>query len=75
MVSHTLRCVIYFFEINIARLKEYIKENGNAIVPATYKSKDGYNFGTWISNIRRGKIKISIKEKKALSELGFCWEI
>ena len=65
----------YFFEQNLSRLKEFIKENGHAKVPAAYKTQDGYNLGSWISNIRLGNIKIGKLQKKALSEVGFLWDI
>lgn len=64
------------FARNVQRLKAYQKEFGHCRVPQSYKTKDGYAFGQWVSRMR---IKhragtLTHTQKQALERAGFLWE-
>ena len=62
------------FLANVELLKQYIQEHGNTRVPAHYVV-DGYNLGTWVSNIRCSYReygnKLTNEQKAILDSLGF----
>ena len=43
------------FEANFEQLQEYVTEYGNAMVPASYVSHDGFKLGSWVSVQRKSK--------------------
>ncbi len=54
-------------------LEDYIKENGNSIVPFEYKTKDNVALGTWVSKQRQAKDTMSQERRDRLEKLGFVW--
>ncbi|MBT7350803.1 hypothetical protein HN803_08580, partial [candidate division WWE3 bacterium] len=54
-------------------LKQYVKDNGNALVPSNYKV-NGFSLGNWISNNRQN-ISIAPDKSKKLNDLGFVWNL
>ena len=58
------------------QLKQYVKQNGSARVPATFKTKEGFNLGQWISVQRRNKDSLSAERKKLLESCtGWSWDL
>jgi len=55
-------------------LKQYIKDNGDALVKGGYKV-DGFNLGNWVSNKRAEKENniLSPERRQKLDDLGFVW--
>ncbi len=55
-------------------LKEYVERNGNALVPNTYKTEDGYLLGRWVGHQRQKKESLTQIQIKKLESLEFCWD-
>ena len=56
-------------------LKNFVLEEGHAIVPRSYKTKDGFALGNWVSAQRTNKKKIKPERKSKLDSLGFVWKL
>jgi hypothetical protein len=54
-------------------LKQYVKDNGDALVPSNYRI-NGFSLGNWVSNNRQNKSTAPDKSKK-LNNLGFVWNL
>jgi superfamily II DNA or RNA helicase len=54
-------------------LKDYIKENGDALVPDKHPYK-GFNLGTWVGNQRARKHLLSIDKVERLNSINFVWD-
>lgn len=65
------------FEEGVSRLKRYIEEYGNALVPYSYKDKDGVLLGKWVSRQRElyHSCRLSADRIAVLNELDFVWEV
>ena len=59
----------WLFERNLKMLTAFKRRNGHVQVPAVWK-EDGYGLGAWLSNIRRGVVKVSPEQKRRLRALG-----
>jgi hypothetical protein len=59
----------WVFERNLKMLTAFKRRNGHVRVPAVWK-EDGYGLGAWLSNIRRGVVKVSPEQKRRLRALG-----
>ena len=55
-------------------LEKYKEQYGDCLVPARFKTLDGYNFGGWISNQRTQKDALPKDRIRRLNELGFVWD-
>jgi Helicase associated domain len=56
-------------------LKTYCKEEGNCLVPATYKTKDGFELGSWVSNQRVRADSVTPDRRDRLESLkGWSWD-
>lgn len=58
---------------------QYYCEKGNLLVPALYKSPDGYKLGQWIQtqrNMKKGTLNgtISQQKEKMLNQIGMVWD-
>jgi superfamily II DNA or RNA helicase len=53
-------------------LEAFRKENGNCVVPFSYKTSDGYRLGGWVN--RQRNRTISADRKARLDALGFIWD-
>lgn len=68
------------WEKNIAALKEYSAEYGNADVKVDYVTESGIALGRWIANLRTwhsGKVKtnyLTPERIKLLNDLGMIWD-
>jgi superfamily II DNA or RNA helicase len=64
------------FQEGFDYLQQYVAENGNARVPASYKTEDKFNLGSWISSRRTGKKnkKLPLDKIELLESLpGWSW--
>jgi len=62
------------WEKGLAYLKEYLEDNGDCLVPANYKTKDGYRLGQWVSENRIKKISMERNRIFLLEKLnGWSW--
>lgn len=67
------------WEKNYCRAMEYYNEHGNLIVPADYKSPDGFALGNWIRALRQareGKFNrkpLSQEQIARLDSIGMYW--
>ncbi len=41
------------WEKGFCRLQEYVRKNGHACPPQTYRDEDGYRLGSWVSQQRQ----------------------
>ena len=57
-----------------AYLKAYKEEHGHCLVPARFKTTDGYALGTWVSNQRTTKEVLDPERIQLLDGLGFFWD-
>ena len=64
----------------IAHLKQYYEAYHNALVPESYRSKDGYYLGAWVQRQRKRYGKDSGRQKalteeqiKCLNQYDFVW--
>lgn len=57
--------------------KQYYVENGNLLIPGTYKTNDGVKLGMWISRQRRDYInnKLSNDRIELLEAIGMIWSV
>lgn len=68
------------WETGFLHAKKYYEFYGNLEVPLSYKDKDGYTLGVWISNQRNnyrrphGNKRVTEKQKKLLDSIGMIWE-
>lgn len=52
------------------KLKEYVNENGHALVPYKYITRDGYKLGVWVGSQRSRKDKHTQERRELLESLG-----
>ena len=57
------------FDRNLRLLQKYKERAGHIKVPAVWK-EDGYGIGAWLSNVRRGAVKLTKSQRDKLRELG-----
>ncbi len=68
----------YKWESGFAEAWAYAEQNGNLLVPQTYKTPNGFPLGTWIQRQRmcgkniRGQL--SDERRQRLEEIGMVWE-
>jgi len=55
------------------QLMQYVKKNGSARVPATFKTKDGFRLGQWVSSQRRNKDSLSAERRSLLESSCKDW--
>ncbi|MDO4174044.1 MAG: Helicase associated domain protein [Eubacteriales bacterium] len=69
------------FERNFAYAKAYYQTFGNLMVPAKYRTEDGFYLGAWISNIRQqygnGEKSgvLNAERIERLNSIGMCWDV
>jgi len=59
-------------------LNIYVKREGNALVPAKYKNKEGFTLGRWVRRRRwdYSQGKLSAEKRSALEQLpGWTWDV
>ncbi|MDA9645335.1 Helicase associated domain protein [Candidatus Actinomarina] len=64
----------YQFEEGLFYINNYYKENKNYDVPVEHITKDGYNLGSWVRNIRKRKEIQSSQNLKKLKDINFTFE-
>lgn len=56
------------------KLKKYVHETGSSEMLSTYKTKDGYNLGSWVRNQRKNRLALSPEQVSLLEGLvGWRW--
>jgi len=55
------------------QLKQYVKQNGSARVPNLFKTKEGFNLGSWVSTQRKNKDSLSAERRKLLESSCKDW--
>ncbi len=55
-------------------LLKYKDEFGHLSFPASYKTKEGFTLGSWVSTQRKSKAHISLDRLEALNNIGFVWD-
>jgi superfamily II DNA or RNA helicase len=63
------------WESGFQHLMQYQTENGNSLVPSTFKSADGYRLGSWVNTQRTTGPSMSPDRKGRLDSLGFVWDV
>ena len=65
------------WERNYLRAAEYYREHGDLLVPATYKTQDGYALGAWIQNLRKSyrtdTNTLTREQIERLEAIGMFW--
>ena len=57
-------------------LEEFVKREGHAMVPASYKTFSGFNLGMWVQRKRQRKRKLKTKQIESLESMkGWCWDV
>jgi hypothetical protein len=65
------------WEKGFTALRDYIEQRGNAEVPQSYASADGYSLGKWVNGqrVRNAKGALSEERRRRLNSLrGWCWD-
>jgi len=57
------------WERGYGELKNFYEKNGHSDVKGSFQTKDGYNLGTWVENIKQRKDILSQKKKDRLEKL------
>jgi len=62
------------WDTGISELNEYLKSNGNLLVPQIYKTKNDFNLGSWVAN-QRNKFKNNLLTPEQIDKLNSfkCW--
>ena len=65
-----------YWEDGIHSLKLFIDERGHALVPKSFKAKDGFRLGQWVGGRRTENNTEKLTEERIsqLNELGFIWD-
>ena len=65
------------WEDGFQRILEYVDQNGNARVPQTYSTKDGYRLGVWVALQRRSHAKDALdgnRVRRLQGLPGWSWD-
>ena len=58
----------------IQKLEEYRSEKGDLLVRQSHVTSDGFKLGSWVSNRRNSRDKLSKEKIKQLDDMGFVWD-
>jgi len=65
----------YQWEQMFSELERYVKENGDALVPGTFKTKSKQSLGSWVSTQRQMPPGLTKSRKSRLDAIGFVWDV
>ena len=65
----------YNWEQMFSELERYKKENGDALVPATYETASKVKLGSWVSVQRKKSAQLSESRVSRLNSIGFIWRV
>jgi superfamily II DNA or RNA helicase len=64
------------WESAFSQLQEYARLHGNLLVPATFKTIDGFRLGGWVNVQRSSMEQLSLDKKLLLESLqGWTWDV
>ena len=63
------------WQIGCKHLRTFVAENSHAKVPQSFRAKNGYKLGAWVSRQRGQRDKLSPEHIKKLEALGFVWDV
>lgn len=62
------------WDASLSLLNKYVQEIGNANVPSTYRTEDGYLLGSWVRTQRKKRASLTAEQTSALERLtGWVW--
>ena len=61
------------WEESFVALRSFHKREGHCRVPQTFET-NGLKLGTWVSNLRKIKSRLTNEQIKRLNSLGFIWK-
>ncbi len=56
-------------------LTAYVESHGDALVPQSFTTADGFALGSWVHTQRKNREKLSREKVRSLNEIGFIWEV
>jgi len=66
----------YQWEQGFSYLKTYVEREGHARIVQSYKTEDDYNLGSWVTNKRSTKERLTSEQINRLESLsGWAWDV
>jgi hypothetical protein len=57
-------------------LQDFVRENGHCLIPAAYRTDDGFRLGSWVADQRSRKDTMKLERRQRLESLpGWVWDI
>ena len=75
IATRVVRLTTASWEEWFARLQQYVKTYGNALVPGKHTTPDGYRLGVWVNSQRTHKDRLSAERRARLESVdGWVWD-
>ena len=73
--ARVIRLTTSSWEEGFGRLLAYVKAYGNALVPTSYRTAEGYQLGWWVVNQRAKQDSLSADRRQRLEAVdGWVWD-